>query len=141
MAVDLAQEAQDDLVELVRFFPIDGVTAFARQVGERLATTVRVAGDHGRPVRRVALCSGSGAGLLREAARAGADVLVTGDVKYHEAREAEALGVALVDAGHFATEVIMVEELAQRLGQELRNRRFAAEVIPCRVESDPFTIE
>ena len=39
-------------------------------------------------IRKVAVCGGSGAFLLRDAGKQGADVLVTGDVKYHEARDA-----------------------------------------------------
>ncbi len=64
---------------------------------------------------------------------------MTGDVKYHEAREAEALGVALIDAGHFATERLMIEGLAERLRQELQKRNFRFEVVACKVEEDPFT--
>ena len=78
--------------------------------------------------------------LLRDAQRQGADVLVTGDVKYHEARDAEALGVALVDGGHFGTEALMVDSVAARMSAELASRRFEAEVIPFRGERDPFTL-
>lgn len=89
----------------------------------------------------MALCSGSGASLLRDAARAGADVLVTGDVKYHEARDAEDLGMALIDAGHFPTEIIMVHEITERLGGELARAGYAdCQVEACQTESDPFRI-
>ncbi len=81
----------------------------------------------------MALCSGSGASLLRDAARSGADVLVTGDVKYHEARDAEDLGLALIDAGHFPTEIIMVHEMTERLGRMLVTAGYTdCRVEPCR---------
>ena len=70
------------------------------------APLVRVAGARSGTVRRVAVCGGSGMSLFKEALRRGADLLVTGDVKYHEARDAEIAGMAVIDAGHFYTERI-----------------------------------
>ncbi|HEY6839181.1 MAG TPA: Nif3-like dinuclear metal center hexameric protein [Geobacteraceae bacterium] len=114
--------------------------AFAAAVGKRLdASGVRYVGDGGRKIQKVALCGGSGAFLLREALYQGADVLVTGDVKYHEAREAEALGVAVVDAGHFATELPMAAGLAASLGKELATRGFSATITVFEGEKDPFS--
>jgi dinuclear metal center YbgI/SA1388 family protein len=105
------------------------------------APALRFVGDPEARISKVALCSGSGASLLREAARSGADVLVTGDVKYHEARDAEDLGMALIDAGHFPTEIIMVNEITERLGRALAKAGFMdCRVEACRTESDPFRI-
>jgi dinuclear metal center YbgI/SA1388 family protein len=105
------------------------------------APTLRYVGDPTASVSKVALCSGSGASLLLEAARSGADVLVTGDVKYHEARDAEDLGLALIDAGHYPTEIIMVHEIAERLTQALATAGYTdCHVEACRAESDPFRI-
>jgi dinuclear metal center YbgI/SA1388 family protein len=78
---------------------------FASQVKAALGIqSVNVVGDCGRLVKKVAVCGGAGASLLHRAAFAGADVLITGDVKYHEGQEAIAIGIAMIDAGHFATE-------------------------------------
>ncbi len=113
---------------------------FAVKVKERLAAAgLRFVGDAGRPVKKVALCSGSGASLLQEARRQGADLLLTGDIKYHEARAAEDLGMALIDAGHFATEVLMVEGLAARLRRELEKNGFTVEVEEYKGEREPFS--
>jgi putative NIF3 family GTP cyclohydrolase 1 type 2 len=76
--------------------------------------------------------------LLQEARRQGADLLLTGDIKYHEARAAEDLGLALIDAGHFATEVLMVEGLAARLRSELVKNGFTVEVEEYKGEREPF---
>lgn len=112
---------------------------FASIVKDRLAQpAVRVVGDLGRQVKKIALCGGSGASLVKNACFKGADVLVTGDIKYHEAREAEAAGLALVDAGHFATEHLMVHGLVQRLEMELAYRGLDALVIACEGENEPF---
>jgi len=79
------------------------------------ADFVKVAGSPQQRISTVAVCGGSGAGLLHKAIFAGADVLITGDVKYHEAQEAIAAGIALIDAGHFATEQPIVSTLSEYL--------------------------
>lgn len=113
---------------------------FARTIKERLdIPAVRYVGDSERTVKRVALCGGSGVSLLREARFKGADLLVTGDVKYHDAREAEAHGIALVDAGHFATERLMISGLADALGNELALRGFTADLVKFDGEKEPFS--
>lgn len=89
---------------------------FAEQTKNALYTSsVRVVGEDNRQVKTVAVCGGSGADLFRDAIHAGADVLVTGDVKYHDAQEANGLGLAVIDAGHFATERPVVETVATYL--------------------------
>ena len=113
---------------------------FAGFVKQQLgASGVRFVGRQERKVKRIALCSGSGASLLREAAFKGADVLVTGDLKYHEARDAEALGIAVVDAGHFATERLMIGGIVERVAKELEGLRYTAAVVPFDGEKEPFT--
>jgi dinuclear metal center YbgI/SA1388 family protein len=112
---------------------------FALMVKERLSPNgVRFVGDAERLVRKIALCGGSGASLLREARNQGAEVLVTGDVKYHEAREAEEFGLALVDAGHFATELPMILGLKKLLGGELAKKGYEAEITTFEGEREPF---
>ncbi len=114
---------------------------FAARVRELLgAEHVRLVGDPKRSVQKVAVCGGSGASLLAEAVRQGADVLVTGDVKYHEARQAEAQGVGLIDAGHFHSEQLMVTGLAARLRQAAAQRGLAIEFLEMSGEQDPFRI-
>ena len=93
-----------------------GLAEFASRVKESLKLdSVRVVGDAQRQVRRVATIAGGGASFLSSAAQAGADVLVTGDVGYHHAREASARGLSLVDAGHAGTEQVVIEPLAEML--------------------------
>ena len=105
------------------------------------APALRYVGDPEASISKVALCSGSGASLLRDAVRSGADVLVTGDVKYHEARDAEDMGLALIDAGHFPTEIIMVNEITERLGRALERAGYTdCRIEACRTEKDPFRI-
>lgn len=65
-----------------------------------------------RPVRSVAVCGGSGSFLLPEALRAGADVFVTADFKYHEFFDAEGR-LVIADIGHYESEQFTIELLYQ----------------------------
>jgi len=73
-----------------------------------------------------------------DAQRLGADCLVTGDIKFHEAQRARADGMALIDAGHFGTEKIMIKKMAERLTSLIAEQRFGLEVITMTTEQDPF---
>jgi dinuclear metal center YbgI/SA1388 family protein len=54
-------------------------------------------------ISKVALCGGSGSFLIREAIQSGADVYVTGDLKYHDFFEAENR-IIMMDIGHYESE-------------------------------------
>jgi dinuclear metal center YbgI/SA1388 family protein len=97
------------------------------------AGPVQVVGDGERPVRRVAVVCGAGGELLADAARAAADVLVTGELRFHDFLTARARGLALVLPGHYATERFGVEELARRLQREWPD----AQIWASRREGDP----
>jgi putative NIF3 family GTP cyclohydrolase 1 type 2 len=88
----------------------------------------------------VAVCSGSGSSLLGDALSRGADVYLSGDLGYHLAREAEAAGIAMVDAGHFGTEHPAVAVLAQKLEAVVLERRWPVTVSVCTLEKDPFVV-
>lgn len=89
---------------------------FAKQVRRDLrAGGVRTVGDPGAFVQRVAVCGGAGMEVAKDAVRCGAQVLVTGDIRYHDAQEAMAMGLCLVDAGHFATEFTVLNSLRSTL--------------------------
>ena len=68
----------------------------------------------GKKVRKVAYCGGSGSFLLQDAIRAGADIFVTGDFKYHEFFDAENR-IVIADIGHYESEQYTVNLLADFL--------------------------
>ncbi|MGI6607085.1 MAG: Nif3-like dinuclear metal center hexameric protein [Peptococcia bacterium] len=98
---------------------------------------VRYCGDLEKSVEKVAVCGGSGASLLGRAAFLGADVYLTADVKYHEAQEAQALGLALVDGGHFGTEQPVIAVLAAQLREAMTKEQ--VQVVTSQLNSDPFS--
>lgn len=115
------------------------LSEFAAQVKQALAVAaVKVAGLSDKAIHKVALCGGSGASLLTQAVQAGADVLVTGDVDYHDALTALEQGVAVIDAGHFGTEYPVVEALTGRLRQLAHEKRWDVQIVPA-VQADVFT--
>lgn len=78
-------------------------------------TDIRVAGPVPDKIHKLALCTGSGAEFIKLAYESGCDAYITGDVKYHDARLADDLGICVIDAGHYGTEVIFAENMAQQL--------------------------
>jgi dinuclear metal center YbgI/SA1388 family protein len=90
------------------------VAAVARREGGHL---VRVGVTTGRRTTRWAICTGAGASsdTLREAAAIGVDTLIVGEGPHHTAVEAEELGIAVLYAGHYATETFGVRALGQEL--------------------------
>ncbi|PLX92310.1 MAG: Nif3-like dinuclear metal center hexameric protein [Desulfuromonas sp.] len=117
------------------------VEEFFALLKQRLGlTTLRSAGPVAGEVSKIAVCGGSGASLFAEAQRQGADCLVTGDVKYHDAQRARSEGLLLIDAGHFGTEHLMVAGLAEKLRVVAADRQLPLEIIEMKTESDPFTL-
>lgn len=97
---------------------------FAAFVKQTLRADYVVVGDAGRVVKKVAVCGGAGADLARLALARGADTLVTGDFKYHSAQEAVFSGLNIIDAGHQATELPVLEDLADRLSLRLAEKNW-----------------
>ncbi len=83
---------------------------------------MRVAGDTEREISRVAICPGSGTRYASDALKAGADVYVAGELKHFDILDANAQGMAMIDAGHFETEKPGVVALADRMHRELSGR-------------------
>ena len=90
---------------------------------------VRVVGDLKKPVRKVGVVSGAGASFIEKAQQQGCDVLLTGDLKYHEAKDAINLGIAVIDAGHQGTEQIMSSYLCNILREEAQKKGKNIEVV------------
>ncbi len=95
--------------------PIDA-PALARRVKKNLgvrAVMVAAAGDG--PIRRVAVCPGSGASLVDAALDASCDAFITGEMSHHEVLAAGEAGLTVVLAGHSETERGYLPTLAAKL--------------------------
>ena len=115
------------------------VRELAMEVKRRLGIeTVRAAGDEMGKVKRVALSTGSGGSFVPQFLASDAEAFITGDLRYHEAREIEAAGRGAIDIGHFHSEHLFAGVLAQRLRRALRGCRPAFRVEACPLERDAF---
>jgi dinuclear metal center YbgI/SA1388 family protein len=120
-----------------RFVEPRSLAEFAAFAGRALGRiAVLMVGDPNRQVLRVAVACGAGDDFLKDAAAARADVLLTGEARFHRGIEAEALGIALITAGHYVTERLGIEDLAQRIAINFPGLT----VWPSRSERDPFRI-
>ena len=88
---------------------------FARHVAQKLGCTVRING--GDRVQRIAVCGGSGGDLI-ESLLPLADAFVTGEVRHHEWLAANAGGITVIEAGHYATEIPVVDTLCHWLTEQ-----------------------
>ncbi|MBO6231308.1 MAG: Nif3-like dinuclear metal center hexameric protein [Ruminiclostridium sp.] len=71
--------------------------------------------DGGKSIKSVAVCSGAGNDEVYNCIKMGIDAIITGDVKHHGFVDAKNAGVTVIDAGHYATENIIVGVLKQKL--------------------------
>ena len=88
---------------------------FAAKVRDDLGAEHLTYAGGDEPVYKVAVVGGSGADFMEDALAAGADTLVTGDLKYHVAQKALNLGLNVVDGTHQLTESPVVDKLEQVL--------------------------
>ena len=91
---------------------------FLEHIKNSLGTTViRHSSLHGRMIEKVAVCGGSGSFLIGKAIAGGADIYITGDVKYHQFFESENKMI-IADAGHYETEQFTKELLFNVLNEK-----------------------
>lgn len=102
--------------------------------------TLKVAGDPDLLVEKVAVCSGSGSGLMKTFFNSTAQCYVSGDLHYHDARNAEILKRGLLDIGHFPSEHIVVRMLAEKLKNVMQEKNLDVTVDGTEMENDPFGV-
>ena len=94
--------------------PVDAMD-FLRTVKEKFKVgCVRHSLPHKEKIQRIAMCSGSGDNMLPQAIRSGADVYLSGDIKYNSFFDAENR-ILLADIGHFESEIGVISLLYEIL--------------------------
>ena len=79
-------------------------------------------GDPNRMIEKVALCGGSACEFITTAKDKGADVYVTGDMKYHDAQQAVEIDLPMVDVSHYSGERVVLKKLYTLLRDAFGNR-------------------
>ena len=104
---------------MARFGYTDEITAydFSKFIKEKLnCKGLILYGDKDKKIEKVALCGGAGSDFINDAIQKGCDLIVTSDVKYHEAVD-NCKKINIVDPGHFASEnhiIYMVKDLLEK---------------------------
>ncbi len=106
-----------------------GLQELVQLCRERLnANSLRYWTGNSDSFKKVALCGGSGGSLIDHALQKGADLFISGDFRYHDLKQAESSNLALIDAGHDATEWPGMFNLQQYLERKLQGDGYKTEV-------------
>lgn len=99
------------------------------RVQEVLDTQTRIIGEPDRNIESMLTITGAGGFFIGLS-----DLLITGELKYHEALRARELGICVIEAGHYETEKIFIPNMATRLGE------YGIEVCESMVNTNPYMI-
>jgi len=88
------------------------------QLQYRLGRTPTIVAGDGRPIRRVAWCTGGAQGYFEAAIAAGADAYITGEISEPQAHYARETGVAFIACGHHASERFGAPALAAHVAEK-----------------------
>ena len=88
-------------------------------------------------IGKVGVCCGAGGYMIDEAIEVGCDLYITGDIKYHDAQNAFAREICLIDAGHYGTEKFFAENLTKQLMTATQGE---IEIISTKQNIDPFSV-
>ncbi|MCM1339723.1 MAG: Nif3-like dinuclear metal center hexameric protein [Muribaculaceae bacterium] len=102
-----------DFLRFVNFENAISVEDFSKKISTCFPNARFVNNRNMKSFKRAAFCAGSGSEFISDAKQCGADVLVTGDLKFHTALDSE---IALYDIGHFESEILVLPKLAQVIG-------------------------
>ncbi len=98
-------------------------------------------GLNGKVFEKIALSTGAGEEFAFDAALAGADVFLTGEIKYHTALELKRRHISFITAGHFYTEWPAVRAFARYLQKQLDVLQYTGMVFASEIRTDPFDDE
>lgn len=118
--------------------PLEDLLAKVKQILD--LPQVSYIGELHRMISKVAVLGGSGGSYIKKAAFQGADLFLTSDIKFHDGQLAESLGLALVDAGHFETEAVVLPYLVHVLQEEITRESLAVELVQSTVKTDPMRV-
>ncbi|MBQ3181521.1 MAG: Nif3-like dinuclear metal center hexameric protein [Clostridia bacterium] len=82
---------------------------------------IRYVGELESKIYKIAVCNGGGADFIYTAKDMGADVYISGDIKYHHARFAYENGISLIEVPHYDAEIIFCEYMKDLLKKEFGN--------------------
>lgn len=79
-------------------------------------------GDLDKYIEKIAVVGGSGAFAIEKCTKEGVNLLITGDIKYHDAQKALENNLAIFDIGHYNSEILIVDFLFKYLSKITDNK-------------------
>jgi len=101
---------------------------------------IRVAGDLESIIEKVAVINGSGADLIEVAMYKGCQCVITGDVRYHDAQDAIAQGISVIDIGHYQSEKFFGLFISNYLEKKASEKGLNVDIIASTIDINPFKI-
>ena len=148
-----SKRLHDDIYPLISGKPRPGIgrigslgtvmdlRTFAQAIKKKMGlSTIKFAGDPHLKIKKAAVCTGSGSSLLANFFASGAQVYISGDMRYHDARDVEAANLGVIDIGHFSSECFIAEDFAARLRSIFLESGVEVTVEACDLEKDPFEV-
>lgn len=119
---NIAEVETEEKPSCVRIGTINSISAdnLAKLVAEKLGTTVRLASGE-NIIEKIAVCGGSGGDFVYDAAKAGADAYISGDLSHHHFLAAKETGMTIIAAGHFETENISIVPLMNKVSENFKD--------------------
>lgn len=112
---------------------------YAKKVKQILnLPSMNIVGDINKKIKTVALCTGSGSEFLSKAYEMGADLYISGDVKFHDAQKAQELKICWIDATHYASENIAMPVLKYYLEKQSKLKNWQIEIFVSNIDGQPF---
>ena len=105
------------------------------------AEFVRYVGRDNDLIKTIAIVNGSGEDFFDVCKKLGADCIITGDTKYHHVSDLKEENIALIDAGHFATEWTPLIIFGEKFKKQLVENGYDNEVIISQNTFDPYKIK
>ena len=102
------------------------------------AEFIRYVGNDNDLIRTIAIINGSGEDFFYISKEMGADCVITGDTKYHGVSDLKEENIALIDAGHFATEWTPLQIFGEKLKKKLKEYGYDNQVIISQSTHDPY---
>ncbi|MCM0648809.1 Nif3-like dinuclear metal center hexameric protein [Clostridium swellfunianum] len=110
----------------------DAITliSLCKKVKEKLKIdSLRYSGDGEKLINKIAIVNGSGEDYFKQAFKAGAECIITGDTSYHYVSDYSEMGIGIIDAGHFETEWPSMIVVSEKLKRVLNEEGYSNEVV------------
>lgn len=96
------------------------ISEYIEEIKEKLEiANIKAVYNENRKIKKVGIVNGSGASYIRQMKRAGVDLFITADIKYHEALDSLEAGLPLVDIGHYESEVFFSDLIKKELPEDI----------------------